>query len=103
MWAELLLQWPLCMANFYGIVKKRSWVKKTCLIYGISAVTSLSAILSELIGSGKKGSLKLVGIFYVPFMVVAVICILNGLNLKSSSAVNRTISGSTEEGPVHLI
>ncbi|KAI3963654.1 hypothetical protein MKW98_021894, partial [Papaver atlanticum] len=60
----------------------------------------LSAILSELIGSG-KGSLKLVGIFYVPFMVVAVICILNGLNIKSSS-VHRTTNGSTEEAAVHL-
>ncbi|KAI3837935.1 hypothetical protein MKW92_032289 [Papaver armeniacum] len=97
-WAELLLQWPLlhvameinkctytlCTANFFGIVKKRSWVKKTCLVYGISA-----------------GSLKLVGIFYVPFMVVAVICILNGLTTTSSS-VNRTARDSTEEGAVHL-
>ncbi|KAI3859576.1 hypothetical protein MKX03_007595 [Papaver bracteatum] len=82
-WAELLLQWPLCMASFYGIVKKRSWVKKTCLIYGISALTCVS--YSQLI----------------PFTVVAVVCILNGLDIKSSS-VHRTTNGSTEEGSVHL-
>ncbi|KAI3929137.1 hypothetical protein MKX01_006373 [Papaver californicum] len=40
----------------------------TCLIYGVSTASSL-----------------LVSIFYIPFMVVAVICILNGLAIKSSS------------------
>ncbi|KAI3966416.1 hypothetical protein MKW92_037904 [Papaver armeniacum] len=65
-WVELLLQWPLCIANLYGIVNKKSWVKKTCLIYGISTAIgmvfsypksiNLVAILSELIRSEKGSS-----------------------------------------------
>ncbi|MCL7031577.1 hypothetical protein MKW94_009781 [Papaver nudicaule] len=40
-WVELLLQWPLCMANLYGILNKKSWVKNTCLIYGVSTATGM--------------------------------------------------------------
>ncbi|MCL7033370.1 hypothetical protein MKW94_002998, partial [Papaver nudicaule] len=40
-WVELLLQWPLCVANLYGILNKKSWVKKTCLIYGVSTATGM--------------------------------------------------------------
>ncbi|KAI3881483.1 hypothetical protein MKW92_004369 [Papaver armeniacum] len=40
-WVELLLQWPLCIANLFGIVNKKSWVKKTCLIYGISTLIGM--------------------------------------------------------------
>ncbi|RZC49783.1 hypothetical protein C5167_018211 [Papaver somniferum] len=88
-WVELLLQWPLAIASVYGFLKKRSWVKKTCLAYGVSASTSLVAILSELIGSG-KGSPKLVSVFYGPFMVFTILCILNGLDTTSLLSVNLT-------------
>lgn len=86
-WVELLLQWPLCIANLYGIVNKKSWVKKTCLIYGVSTATGMVAILSELIRS-EKGSSRVVNI-YAPFMAFAIVCILNGLTTKSST-VNLT-------------
>ncbi|RZC65611.1 hypothetical protein C5167_009314 [Papaver somniferum] len=86
-WVELLLQWPLCIANLYGIVNKKSWVKKTCLIYGVSTATGMVAILSELIRS-EKGSSRVVNI-YAPFMAFAIICILIGLTTKSST-VNLT-------------
>ncbi|KAI3855753.1 hypothetical protein MKX03_033433 [Papaver bracteatum] len=86
-WVELLLQWPLCIANLYGIVNKKSWVKKTCLIYGVSTATGMVAILSELIRS-EKGSSRVVNI-YAPFMAFAIICILNGLTTNSST-VNLT-------------
>ncbi|RZC51547.1 hypothetical protein C5167_019974 [Papaver somniferum] len=88
-WVELILYWPLAIANVYGLLNKRSWVKKTCLIYGVSASTNLVAILSELIGSG-KGSPKLVSNFYGPFMIATVICILNGLTTTTSSSSTRT-------------
>ncbi|KAI3956858.1 hypothetical protein MKX01_000892 [Papaver californicum] len=84
-WVELLLHWPLAIATVCGLLKKSSWAKTTCLIYGVSASTSLVAILSELIGSG-KGSPKLVSNFYGPFMIVTLLCILNGLTTTSSSA-----------------
>ncbi|KAI3830498.1 hypothetical protein MKW98_030661 [Papaver atlanticum] len=76
-WVELLLYWPLAIASVYGLLNKRSWSKKTCLIY--------VAILSELIGSA-KGSPKLVSNFYGPFMIATVICIVNGLTTTSSSS-----------------
>ncbi|KAI3845556.1 hypothetical protein MKX03_019705 [Papaver bracteatum] len=88
-WVELLLQWPLAVASAYGFLKKRSWVKKTSLVYGVSASTSLVAILSEWIGSG-KGSPKLVSVFYGPFMVFTILCILNGLATTSLLSVNLT-------------
>ncbi|KAI3978217.1 hypothetical protein MKX01_013048 [Papaver californicum] len=81
-WIELLLHWPLAIATVYGLLKKSSWAKKSCLIYGVSASTSLVALLSELIGSG-KGSPKLVSNFYGPFMIVALLCVLNGLTTSA--------------------
>ncbi|KAI3832409.1 hypothetical protein MKX03_020643 [Papaver bracteatum] len=82
-----MVNWPLCIANLCGIVKKKSWVKKTCLIYGVSTSTGMVAILSELIRS-EKGSSRVVNI-YAPFMAFSIICILNGLTTKSST-VNLT-------------
>ncbi|MCL7024182.1 hypothetical protein MKW94_007275 [Papaver nudicaule] len=89
-WVDILLLWPLCIANLYGIVRRKSWVKQTCLIYGVSNATGMAAILSELIRSGREGSSKLVNI-YAPFMAFSIICILNGLTTtsKSSSTVGR--------------
>ncbi|KAI3907124.1 hypothetical protein MKW92_002530 [Papaver armeniacum] len=46
---EHLLVWPLCIANFYGIFKGKSWVKRTCLIYGIGATTAMLLIMCFLI------------------------------------------------------
>ncbi|KAI3993481.1 hypothetical protein MKX01_002494 [Papaver californicum] len=87
-WVDLLLQWPLCIANVYGIVNKKSWVKKTCLIYGVSTATGMVAVFSELIRSRKEDSSKVVTI-YAPFMAFAIISILNGLT-TTSSTVNLT-------------
>lgn len=43
-WIELLLQWPLSLVNIYGILAGKSWVKSTCLIYGVSTFTSMVII-----------------------------------------------------------
>ncbi|OVA11113.1 Transmembrane protein 6/97 [Macleaya cordata] len=82
-WVELLVQWPLCIANLYAILTNKSWFKKTCLIYGVSTATGMVAILSELTRS-TKGSCKLMNI-YAPFMGFALIAILNGLAPQSKS------------------
>ncbi|KAF9587788.1 hypothetical protein IFM89_005663 [Coptis chinensis] len=74
---ELLLQWPLSIANVYGIMAKKSWYSTTCLIQGVSTFTSMVAILSELLGS-QKASDKLLMV-YGPFLGVAVIAVLRGL------------------------
>ncbi|KAI3957676.1 hypothetical protein MKW92_009692 [Papaver armeniacum] len=83
-WVDLLLQWPRCIANVYGIVNKKSWVKKTCLIYDVSIATGMVAILSELIRSGKEDSSKVGGI-YAPLLAFA---ILKRLRTTESSTVN---------------
>ncbi|KAI3996231.1 hypothetical protein MKX01_026699 [Papaver californicum] len=74
---EHLLVWPLCIANFYGIFKGKSWVKKTCLIYGVGATTAMAAILSEMIRS--SGASSTLSSIYVPFLGFALISVLNGL------------------------
>ncbi|KAI3914668.1 hypothetical protein MKW92_053851 [Papaver armeniacum] len=74
---EHLLVWPLCIANFYGIFKGKSWVKRTCLIYGIGATTALAAILSEMIAS--SGASSTLSSSYLPFLGFALISTLNGL------------------------
>ncbi|KAI3864963.1 hypothetical protein MKX03_023234 [Papaver bracteatum] len=88
-WVELLLYWPLAIASVYGLLNKRYWVKKTCLIYGVSASTNLVAISSQWIVS-ERGSLKLATKVYGPLMIAPVICILNEL-LTTTSSSARTL------------
>lgn len=40
-WMELLFQWPLAVANVYGIIRERWWYKTTCLMYGVSTCTGM--------------------------------------------------------------
>ncbi|KAI3986642.1 hypothetical protein MKX01_014180 [Papaver californicum] len=82
---RLLVMWPLCIVNFYGIFTSKSWVKKTCLIYGVSTATSMVAILSEMIRSSRDSSTLLS--FYVPFLGFALISFVSGL-VPHSLSVN---------------
>lgn len=89
-WLELLFQWPLSLLNLYGILGGKSWFHTTCLIYGVSTFTSMVAILSEMVGSGKASDKLLM--MYFPFMGFAVLAILRGLlpnSGKSTSAGRR--------------
>lgn len=76
-WLELFLQWPLSIVSLYGIATGKSWVKTVFLIFGSSTLTSMVAILSEMMWSG-KASEKLIMV-YSPFMGLAVLAILRGL------------------------
>ncbi|KAI3736284.1 hypothetical protein L6452_15823 [Arctium lappa] len=76
-WLELLFAWPLSIASLYGIVTGKSWLHTTCLMYGVSTLTAMVAILSELVGSG-KASEKLLKLYF-PFMGFSVLAILRGL------------------------
>uniref|UniRef100_A0A7N0VHM4 EXPERA domain-containing protein n=1 Tax=Kalanchoe fedtschenkoi TaxID=63787 RepID=A0A7N0VHM4_KALFE len=40
-WVELVFQWPLAVVNLYGIVARKSWFSTTCLMYGVSTLTSM--------------------------------------------------------------
>lgn len=48
-WLELLFQWPLALANLYGILASKSWFNTTCLIYGVSVFTSMVKFSSFLL------------------------------------------------------
>ncbi|KAD4981869.1 hypothetical protein E3N88_18540 [Mikania micrantha] len=88
-WVELLFAWPLSVASLYGIVAAKSWLNTTCLLYGVSTLTAMVAILSELVGSG-KASVKLLKM-YCPFLGFAVLAIMRGL-LPRSGKANTTSS-----------
>ncbi|VVA90056.1 unnamed protein product [Arabis nemorensis] len=81
-WHELLFLWPLSIANVYAILTGKSWFGTTCLLYGASLVTSMAAILGEMIGSGKASDKLLM--MYVPFMVIGILAVLRGLVSRSS-------------------
>ncbi|XP_011048280.1 PREDICTED: transmembrane protein 97-like [Populus euphratica] len=81
-WLELLFQWPLSLLNLYAFLASKSWFNTTCLIYGASVLTSMVAILAELLGSGKASDDLLM--MYSPFLGLGVLCILRGLVQNSS-------------------
>ncbi|KAL0703351.1 hypothetical protein Bca4012_069776 [Brassica carinata] len=87
-WHELVFLWPLSIANVYAILAGKSWFGTTCLLYGASLVTSMAAILGEMIGSGKASERLLM--MYVPFMGIGVLAVLRGL---VSSSTKSTGSG----------
>ncbi|XP_010689635.1 uncharacterized protein LOC104903317 isoform X2 [Beta vulgaris subsp. vulgaris] len=76
-WMELLVLWPLSIVNLVGLISGKSWFTTTCLIYGSSVTTSMAAILSELVNSGKASDkLKMV---YYPFLGLAMLATLRGM------------------------
>ncbi|KAL1216974.1 hypothetical protein V5N11_013180 [Cardamine amara subsp. amara] len=89
-WHELLILWPLSIANIYAILAGKSWFGTTSMVYGASVVTSMAAVLGEMIGSGKASEKLLM--MYVPFMGIGIIALLRGLlsqNNKSGGAVGK--------------
>ena len=40
LWLELVFQWPLCLANLYGMLAGKSWYTTTCLVYGTTILTA---------------------------------------------------------------
>ncbi|EER98394.1 hypothetical protein BDA96_02G119000 [Sorghum bicolor] len=86
---ELSFQWPLAVATLYGILTRRRWAATTSLMAGVATLTSMSAVLGEILGSG-KATPKLLQM-YAPFAVFAVIAILRGL----CSCSGRTTAGSS--------
>ncbi|XP_060188364.1 uncharacterized protein LOC132617390 [Lycium barbarum] len=85
-WLELLVAWPLCVASLYAIVAGKSWINTTCLLYGVSTLTAMVAILSEMKGS-QRASDKLLMVYY-PFLAFAVLAILRGLLPHSGKSVS---------------
>ncbi|RCV10412.1 hypothetical protein SETIT_2G110400v2 [Setaria italica] len=86
---ELAFQWPLAVATLYGLLTGRRWVATTSLMSGVVTLTSMSAVLGDMLGSG-KATPKLLQM-YAPFLVFAIIAILRGL----CSCSERTTAGSS--------
>jgi hypothetical protein len=38
---ELVFQWPLALANLYGMLAGKSWYKTTCLVHGATYFTTM--------------------------------------------------------------
>ncbi|XP_047088853.1 sigma intracellular receptor 2-like [Lolium rigidum] len=76
-WLELTFLWPLAVATLYGILARRRWAATTSLMAGVSTLTSTSAIIGEILGSGRATPRLLQ--LYVPYIVFSVIAILRGL------------------------
>ncbi|KAM0924654.1 hypothetical protein ACQ4PT_004613 [Festuca glaucescens] len=76
-WLELAFLWPLAVATLYGVLARRCWAATTSLMAGVSTLTSTSAILGDILASGRATPRLLQ--LYVPCIVLAVIAILRGL------------------------
>ncbi|KAL1191455.1 hypothetical protein V5N11_034050 [Cardamine amara subsp. amara] len=92
-WHELVFLWPLSIANVYAILAGKSWFGTTCLLYGASVVTSMAAILGEMIGSGKASERLLM--MYVPFMGFGILAVLRGLVSRSTKSTGSVGNKST--------
>ncbi|XVF43394.1 hypothetical protein PTKIN_Ptkin02bG0036700 [Pterospermum kingtungense] len=90
---ELVFQFPLALVNIYGLLTSKPWFNTTCLIFGASFITSMTALLGELMGS-PKSSEKLV-MLYSPFWGCAVVALLRGL----LSQVGNKASPAIANGP----
>ncbi|WMV39039.1 hypothetical protein MTR67_032424 [Solanum verrucosum] len=85
-WLELLFAWPLSVLSLYAIAAGKSWIKTTSLMYGVSTLTAMVAILSEMKNS-ERASDKLLMIYY-PFLGFAILAILRGLLPHSGKSVS---------------
>ncbi|EOY01449.1 Transmembrane protein 97, putative [Theobroma cacao] len=85
------LLWPLALLNVYGMLASKPWLNTTCRIFGASLVTSMAAILGELLGS-PKASDKLL-IVYSPFTGFGILAMLRGLVPHSGKAAPTTGKG----------
>ncbi|KAI4384972.1 hypothetical protein MLD38_003052 [Melastoma candidum] len=94
-WFEVAFHWPLCLANLAGVLGSKSWFPTTCLVYGVSVVTSMAAILPELIWSPKTSDkIKMI---YFPFLGVAVLAVVRGIfpwhgNSSSGSSTGHSLA-----------
>ncbi|CAN6458056.1 unnamed protein product [Victoria cruziana] len=76
-WHEIFFLWPLAIANAYAIIARRPWFNTTCLIFGSSLLTSMAAILGELVLSGRASDTLMK--VYGPFAGLGLLVFARGL------------------------
>ncbi|KAF7068200.1 hypothetical protein CFC21_073975 [Triticum aestivum] len=94
-WLEIAFLWPLSVATIYGVLARRRWAATTSLMAGVSTLTFMSAILGEMLGSGRATPRLLQ--LYGPYVVFAVIAILRGLRSCSASAPPSSASSARKK------
>ncbi|XP_022135606.1 transmembrane protein 97-like [Momordica charantia] len=81
---ELLFQWPVTLLNLYAFLAAKPWFNTTCLIYGVSVLASMSAIMGEMVGSNRASNTLLT--IYFPFFGLGALATLRGLVACSNKA-----------------
>ncbi|CAL1406976.1 unnamed protein product [Linum trigynum] len=81
-WLELVFQWPLALLNIYAILCGKPWFNTSCLIYGVSIISTMVPLLSEMIMSGRASDKLLM--LYSPFLGVGVVAMLRGFVPQSA-------------------
>eukprot|EP01018_Ginkgo_biloba_P009847 Gb_12131 [translate_table: standard] len=79
---EILVQWPLAIANIYGIIAGKRWVRSTSLIFGVCTATAMAPVLADIYAGG-EASKQLIPL-YVPFFIFPLMAIGRGLMPVSS-------------------
>ncbi|XVE91759.1 hypothetical protein REPUB_Repub01dG0039100 [Reevesia pubescens] len=83
-WLALIFLWPLALLNVYGMLASKPWFNTTCLIFAASFITTLVAILGEILGSPKATDKLLM--FYFLLIGMGVLALLRGLVSQSGKA-----------------
>ncbi|TVU17317.1 hypothetical protein EJB05_33341 [Eragrostis curvula] len=95
---ELVFLWPIAVATLYGVLARCPWVATTSLMAGVNTLTSTTAILGDILGSGRATPKLLLS--YVPFGVLSVIAILRGLCSCSQRAAAGSSPASSSSHPL---
>eukprot|EP01018_Ginkgo_biloba_P009845 Gb_12133 [translate_table: standard] len=82
-WVEILVQWPLVIANIYGMLTGKRWVGSTCFIFGVCTATAMAPVLADIYAAGEAG--KQLMQFYLPFLIFPLMALGRGLVPVSSS------------------
>ncbi|XP_048434680.1 uncharacterized protein LOC125474745 [Pyrus x bretschneideri] len=93
-WVELTFQWPLMVANSYGICFAKPWYKTSCLAPLSSQLWAIYYRNCYLLWSGKASNKML--ILYYPAMGFAVLTILRGLLPPPATTTSTNGEGTTK-------
>ena len=96
-WMQLFVVFPLSILNLFALLSKSrpTWFNTTCLIHGVCVSTSLVAILSDLLNSGRASErLRMAYCSYLGFALLAVLRgVIPATCTATTTAVNAQVNG----------
>ncbi|GMI99834.1 hypothetical protein like AT1G05210 [Hibiscus trionum] len=92
MMLELFYLFPLAVLNIYGLLAGKPWFNSTCLIFGSSIIASTTAMVGDILGSGKP-SAAFMARLYSPFIPLGVLAVVRGLVPLSCKAAPINANG----------